>query len=54
MAFAREISDAVLFIDGGRIQVAGAPREVLVDPTHERLRAFLSRLNPEQNWEATL
>ncbi len=54
MAFAREISDAVLFIDGGRIQVAGAPREVLVDPTHERLRAFLSRIITEKNWEATL
>jgi len=51
MAFAREISDAVLFIDGGRIQVAGPPREVLVDPTHERLKGFLSRLNPEHNWE---
>ncbi len=51
MAFAREISDAVLFIDGGRIQVAGPPREVLVNPTHERLKGFLSRLNPEHNWE---
>ena len=54
MAFAREISDAVIFIDGGRIQVAGPPREVLADPTHERLKGFLSRLNPEHNWETEL
>lgn len=50
LAFAREISDAVLFIDGGRIQVAGPPREVLVNPTHERLKSFL----PEHSWETAL
>ncbi len=52
MAFAREISDAVIFVDGGRIQVEGPPKEVLVNPRHERLKAFLSRLNPEHSWEA--
>ncbi len=44
MGFAEEVSDRVLFMDAGRIQVAGAPGEVLRNPENERLRAFLSRL----------
>jgi polar amino acid transport system ATP-binding protein len=43
MAFAREVSDLVVFMDGGRIVVSGSPDEVLANPSHERLRAFLSR-----------
>jgi polar amino acid transport system ATP-binding protein len=45
MSFARELSDRVAFIDGGEILVAGTPREVFVEQGHERLRAFLSRLD---------
>jgi ABC-type polar amino acid transport system ATPase subunit len=45
MAFAREVSDAVVFMDGGRIIVEGRPDEVLVNPNHERLKTFLSRLD---------
>jgi polar amino acid transport system ATP-binding protein len=51
MAFAREISDAVIFMDGGHVQVAGPPRQVLVDPQHERLKTFLARLSPEHGLE---
>ena len=46
MSFARELSDRVAFIDGGEILVSGTPREVFVEQGHERLRAFLSRLDP--------
>jgi polar amino acid transport system ATP-binding protein len=46
MSFARELSDRVAFIDGGEILVEGTPREVFVEQGHERLRAFLSRLDP--------
>ena len=45
MAFAREVSDRVVFMDGGRIIVEGRPDEVLENPSHERLKAFLSRLD---------
>jgi ABC-type polar amino acid transport system ATPase subunit len=45
MAFAREVSDLVVFMDGGRIIVEGRPDEVLEKPSHERLKTFLSRLD---------
>jgi len=45
MAFARELSDRVVFIDGGEILASGTPRQVFLDQEHERLRTFLSRLD---------
>ena len=44
MAFAREVSNRVVFMEGGRIQVEGPPDSVLRNPSHERLKAFLKRL----------
>ncbi len=47
MAFAREVADRVLFIDGGLIVEQGAARDVLVAPQHPRTQDFLRRvLNP--------
>ena len=43
MGFAREVSDQVVFMEGGRILERGPPAAVMVDPDHDRLRAFLSR-----------
>jgi ABC-type polar amino acid transport system ATPase subunit len=31
-------------MDGGRKVIEGRPRDVLVNPSHERLRSFLSRI----------
>jgi len=45
MAFAREVSDRVVFMDAGRIQVSGGPEEVLRNPVNERLRGFLARIH---------
>lgn len=45
MGFAREVSDRIVFMDSGRIQVDDTPEEVLRNTTHQRLRAFLSRIN---------
>jgi polar amino acid transport system ATP-binding protein len=45
MGFAREVSDRIVFMDRGRIQVNYTPEEVLRHASHERLRAFLSRIN---------
>jgi polar amino acid transport system ATP-binding protein len=42
IAFAREVADAVVFLDEGRIVESGPPDEVLAAPTHERTRAFLT------------
>ncbi|CAJ61033.1 MULTISPECIES: amino acid ABC transporter ATP-binding protein [Frankia] len=44
MAFAREIADEVLVLDGGTVIERGAPRRVLDDPHEERTRRFLARL----------
>ena len=43
MAFAREISRRVVFMDGGRITAEGSPAEIFASPQHERLSAFLAR-----------
>jgi polar amino acid transport system ATP-binding protein len=51
MAFAREVSDLVVFMDGGRIIVEGRPDEVLENPSHERLKSFLSRLDNNRRRE---
>lgn len=44
MGFAREVGDALVFMDGGVVVEAGAPREVLGDPRQERTKAFLSKV----------
>lgn len=44
MAFARDVADRVIFMDGGVIVEEGPPEEVLGDPQEERTRAFLQRV----------
>jgi polar amino acid transport system ATP-binding protein len=44
IAFAREVADTVVFLDGGRIVEQGPPQEVLDRPQHPRTREFLSRV----------
>ena len=44
MGFAREVGDALVFMDGGVIVESGNPREVLANPQHERTRSFLSKV----------
>ena len=41
MAFARAVSDRVIFMDGGIIVEQGDPERVLGDPAQERTRRFL-------------
>ncbi len=43
MAFARDVADQVIFMDGGVIVEQGPAREVIDHPTQERTRQFLSR-----------
>ena len=43
MAFAREVSDRVVFMDQGVILEQGSPEEIFVHPKNDRTREFLSR-----------
>ncbi|MDO4481221.1 MAG: amino acid ABC transporter ATP-binding protein [Bacillota bacterium] len=43
MAFARDVSDHIIFMDGGVIVEQGKPEEVIGNPKEERTKAFLSR-----------
>src|SRR5664280_125896 len=44
MGFAREVGDALIFMDLGVVVEAGAPRDVLGNPQHERTQAFLGKV----------
>jgi polar amino acid transport system ATP-binding protein len=44
MGFAREVADALVFMDGGVVVESGDPREVLANPQHQRTQAFLSKV----------
>ena len=44
IGFAREVGDALVFMDEGIIMEAGKPRDVVADPQHERTRQFLSKV----------
>ncbi|MPZ26069.1 MAG: ATP-binding cassette domain-containing protein [Micromonosporaceae bacterium] len=44
MGFAREVGDSMIFMDAGSVVEAGAPREMLANPRHERTRAFLAKV----------
>ena len=42
MAFARDVADHLIFMDGGVIVEQGSAKDVINDPKHERTKAFLS------------
>ena len=44
MGFAREVANRVVFIDGGVICEEKAPKEFFENPTHPRLKDFLSKV----------
>ncbi len=44
MGFAREVSNRVLFLDGGVIAEEGTPDEIFGAPKCERLRSFLAKV----------
>ena len=43
MAFARDVSNRVIFIDQGVIAEEGAPAQLFGNPKNQRTRDFLSR-----------
>ncbi|MEW2631061.1 amino acid ABC transporter ATP-binding protein [Streptomyces sp. NPDC048389] len=44
MGFAREVGDALVFMDDGVVVEAGHPRDVLGNPQHDRTKSFLSKV----------
>ena len=44
MGFAREVSDRVIFMDGGYIVEEGTPDEIFTNPKQERTKQFLSKV----------
>ncbi len=45
MDFAREVSDTIVFMDGGVIAEQGNAEELISNPKSERLKAFLSKIS---------
>lgn len=44
MGFAREVSDRILFIDGGKVMESGTPYDIFENPQNERTKLFLSKV----------
>ncbi|WP_412855477.1 amino acid ABC transporter ATP-binding protein [Bacillus sp. 179-C3.3 HS] len=51
ISFAKDVADTVIFMADGEIIEKGSPQEVLVKPTHERTKQFLSRIHHGM-WES--
>lgn len=45
MTFAREVSDRVIFLDGGKILEEGPPQEIFEHPKEERTRDFIQGIS---------
>lgn len=45
MAFAKNVSDRIIFMDGGTIMEEGNPEEIMNNPKTDRLKEFLSTVN---------
>ena len=44
MSFARDVSNKVIFMDGGVVVEEGDPKEIFNSPKEKRTREFLSRV----------
>jgi len=41
ISFAHDVADQILFLEHGKIQLAGNPRELFKDKNHKRLHDFI-------------
>jgi polar amino acid transport system ATP-binding protein len=44
MGFAREVADRVVMMDEGRVVEEGTPNQLFSNPSHDRTKAFLSKI----------
>lgn len=47
MNFAREVSNRIVFMDGGVVVEEGAPYDIFTSPKEQRTKQFLKRMTPE-------
>jgi L-cystine transport system ATP-binding protein len=50
MAFAEDVADKVVFMDGGYVVEEGTPQKIFVHPEQERTRQFLRRILPQADY----
>ena len=50
IAFASDVANKVVFMDGGTVVEEGDPQEIFSNPKEERTRQFLKRILPENNY----
>ena len=48
MQFAREVSDYIVFVDGGTIIAEGKPEGIFVNSQNQRLQNFLKRYSESE------
>ena len=44
MQFAKEVSDKIIFMEGGHIKMQGTPKEIFASE-NERVKEFIGKLN---------
>lgn len=44
MAFAREVSDKIIFMDEGKVVESGTPEKIFTNPDHPRIQTFLNKM----------
>lgn len=44
MAFAREVADRILFMEGGNVLADGSPQSILTEPEDPRIKQFMRRI----------
>ena len=47
MAFARDVADQLIFMDGGVIVEEGPAEQLINNPQHQRTQAFLAKFEGE-------
>lgn len=50
MAFAEDVADKVVFMDGGYVVEEGTPSEIFTRPKEERTKQFLKRILPPADY----
>lgn len=50
MNFAREISNRIIFMDGGVVVEEGIPQQIFTEQKEERTKQFLKRMTPELDY----
>lgn len=50
MQFAQDVTNKVIFMDGGKVVEEGTPKEIFIHPKEERTKQFLRRVIPNYDY----